>query len=239
MTRRISLPLLASYREAKSAGDARTARRLLGELVTSQLGLVRMVANRTTYGKSHRDDAVQNGSIGLLRAIETYDPARSEFSTYAVPHIIGAIAESPEARGMVGVQREVGRPPRKLAERVAAAREAGESAEDLAKELGRRASPVRAWLKERPAVTSSEVDHVHAHPGANPERLAIARQELALVAGALAAMRPFEQAVIAALDEERDDEAVAREWRLGTRWLRRTRANAREKLAQAIEGKAA
>lgn len=54
------------------------------------VGLVRVVAQRYTWSCSAAmtiDDLVQEGMQGLLRAIETFDPERGAFSTYAMPWV--------------------------------------------------------------------------------------------------------------------------------------------------------
>jgi RNA polymerase sigma factor (sigma-70 family) len=229
--------VVLAYCAARDAGATKEAARLLDALVRESSGLVWLFAGRLGVRPGDPDvaDVMQAGRIGLWHAAQTYDPTRGAWSTWAAFEVSYRIRTTREVAHAV----RHGRPPRRLRQEVAAIRARNPGPQEIASEaqrLGVPAQHLQAWLAPP---RYAEVDHVQAHPGANPERLAIARQELELVAGALAGMRPFEQAVIAALDEERDDEAVAREWRLGTRWLRRTRANARRKLAQAIEGKAA
>lgn len=62
------------------------------ELVALNTPLVRYLARRFRDTKEPFDDLVQVGMIGLLKAIDRFDPARGlEFSTYAVPTILGEI----------------------------------------------------------------------------------------------------------------------------------------------------
>ncbi|MCT0217828.1 sigma-70 family RNA polymerase sigma factor [Synechococcus sp. CS-1329] len=72
-----------------SSGD----HRLRNRLVELNLPLVRQVAAR--QGASTRlplDDLVQLGCLGLIRAIEAFDPARpTSLSSFAVPYIRGAM----------------------------------------------------------------------------------------------------------------------------------------------------
>ncbi len=59
--------------------DARNA------LVLANLGLVHLVANQMRRGGVRYEDLVQEGTLGLLRATETFEPNRGiRFSTYCV-----------------------------------------------------------------------------------------------------------------------------------------------------------
>lgn len=74
-------------RYAKEGGEALEAR-----LVELNLGLAASVAMRFRGRGADQEDLVQIGSIGLLKAVRSFDPARGfAFSTYAVPLIIGEI----------------------------------------------------------------------------------------------------------------------------------------------------
>ena len=62
------------------------------ELARVHLPLVRYLARRLANHPDALQDVVQVGSIGLLKAIDRFDPSRGlEFSTYAVPTITGEI----------------------------------------------------------------------------------------------------------------------------------------------------
>jgi RNA polymerase sigma-B factor len=73
--------------------DGHQRRRLRQALVKANLPLVRSIAAR--YGVSTAlafDDLTQVGSLGLLRAIEAFDPKRAvSLSSFAVPYVKGAI----------------------------------------------------------------------------------------------------------------------------------------------------
>jgi RNA polymerase primary sigma factor len=70
----------ATVLEAARRGDRRARERLVAE----HLGVVRSVASRYRNLGLPFDDLVQEGSLGLLEAIDHYDPARSaDFETYA------------------------------------------------------------------------------------------------------------------------------------------------------------
>jgi len=65
---------------------------LRDELAEMHLPLVRYLARRFTGRNAPFEDIVQVGSIGLLKAIDRFDPERRlEFSTYATPTILGEI----------------------------------------------------------------------------------------------------------------------------------------------------
>ncbi|HEU4977300.1 MAG TPA: SigB/SigF/SigG family RNA polymerase sigma factor [Solirubrobacteraceae bacterium] len=73
---------------AGRSGD-REARELL---VQRYLPLARRLAQRYRHTGEPTDDLVQVACIGLVKAIDRYDPARgSAFSTYAVPTILGEL----------------------------------------------------------------------------------------------------------------------------------------------------
>jgi RNA polymerase sigma-B factor len=61
-------------------------------LVELNLPLVRFAANRFRSRTDQYEDVLQVGTIGLIKAIDRFDPHRGvEFPTYAVPTIIGEI----------------------------------------------------------------------------------------------------------------------------------------------------
>jgi RNA polymerase sigma-B factor len=69
-------------------GD-RDARRRLIEL---NLPLVRALARRFVSRGEQLDDLAQVGAVGLIKAVDRYDPARgSSLAAYAVPTIVGEI----------------------------------------------------------------------------------------------------------------------------------------------------
>ncbi|MFF8785105.1 SigB/SigF/SigG family RNA polymerase sigma factor [Streptomyces sp. NPDC015125] len=61
-------------------------------LIEMNLSLVRYVARRFSSRKESAEDVLQVGTIGLIKAIDRYDPSRDvEFTTLAVPYIQGEI----------------------------------------------------------------------------------------------------------------------------------------------------
>ncbi|HEV7657463.1 MAG TPA: SigB/SigF/SigG family RNA polymerase sigma factor [Mycobacteriales bacterium] len=66
--------------------------RLRHELVQQHLPLVRYFARRYADRGEPMDDLLQAGAMGLIKAVDRFDPGRGlEFSTYAAPTILGEI----------------------------------------------------------------------------------------------------------------------------------------------------
>ena len=65
---------------------------LRNELVTAHLGLAEYLARRFDNRGEHVDDLVQVASVGLVKAVDRFDPSRGlEFATYATPTIVGEL----------------------------------------------------------------------------------------------------------------------------------------------------
>ncbi|MEV7780151.1 SigB/SigF/SigG family RNA polymerase sigma factor [Kitasatospora sp. NPDC088351] len=63
-----------------------------GTIIELNMPLVRFIAARFRYRAEDMDDILQVGTIGLIKAVDGYDPQRGvEFVTYAIPTIAGAI----------------------------------------------------------------------------------------------------------------------------------------------------
>ncbi|MGH3647807.1 MAG: sigma-70 family RNA polymerase sigma factor [Micromonosporaceae bacterium] len=81
-------------------------------LVARQLPLVRALAHRFRGRGEELDDLVQVGTLGLIKAIDRYDPRHgAQLSSFAVPTIVGEIKR--HLRDRIPVVRV----PRRLAER--------------------------------------------------------------------------------------------------------------------------
>ncbi len=71
-------------------------------------GLIYSAAKRFTGRGTEMEDLVQIGSIGLLKAVDHFNPAYDvRFSTYAVPMIIGEIRRYLRDEGMLKVSRSL------------------------------------------------------------------------------------------------------------------------------------
>lgn len=76
------------FRRYKEDGDMEARE----QLVMSHLNLVRFLANKFKNRGEPLDDLVQVGYLGLLKAVDRFDPDRGlEFTTYATPTILGEI----------------------------------------------------------------------------------------------------------------------------------------------------
>ena len=103
--RELTAELLRAYRET---GD-RGARRRLIEL---HLPLVRALARRYVHRGERLEDLVQVGSVGLIEAIDRFDPEKGgDLASFAVPTITGEIKNHLRDRAAVV------RIPRRVAER--------------------------------------------------------------------------------------------------------------------------
>jgi RNA polymerase sigma-B factor len=132
--------LLLRYRDA---GDLRAR----DQLVERFLPLARQLARRYQRPNEPLDDLVQVASIGLVKAIDRFDPDRgTAFSSYAVPTILGELKRYFRDSGWaVHV-------PRGMQERVMRLNQA---IGRLSRELGR--SPNAAELAEALGATREEV----------------------------------------------------------------------------------
>lgn len=76
------------FRRFKEEGDMDAREKL----VMSHLNLVRFIANKFKNRGEPIDDLIQVGCLGLLKAIDRFDPSRGlEFTTFATPTIMGEI----------------------------------------------------------------------------------------------------------------------------------------------------
>ena len=76
------------FRQYKATGDPEVR----DQLIVSHLNLVRFLASKFKNRGEPLDDLIQVGTIGLIKAIDRFDPSRGlEFTTYATPTILGEI----------------------------------------------------------------------------------------------------------------------------------------------------
>ncbi len=78
------------------------------QLINGNLRLVLSVIQRFTNRGENMDDLFQIGCIGLIKAIDNFDPIHEvKFSTYAVPMIIGEIRRYLRDNNSVRVSRSI------------------------------------------------------------------------------------------------------------------------------------
>ena len=100
-------------------------------LFEENTGLIYSVARRFLGRGVEMEDLFQIGSIGLLKAVDKFDPAfEVKFSTYAIPMILGELKRFFRDDGMIKVSRSI----KENQHRVYLARE------KIEKELGREPS---------------------------------------------------------------------------------------------------
>ena len=88
------------------SGDEDEAMRATEELIILNNGLVRSIAIRFRDRGVDIEDIIQIGTIGLIKAIRSFDLERGTvFSTYAVPMIFGEIRRTLRDDGMIKVGR--------------------------------------------------------------------------------------------------------------------------------------
>ena len=85
--------LVAAHRRyAQCAPDDPEYRRLRGQLISGYLRVAEHIARRFAGRGEPLDDLVQVANVGLINAVDRYEPARgSDFLSFAVPTITGEI----------------------------------------------------------------------------------------------------------------------------------------------------
>lgn len=117
------------------------------ELVERFLPLATRLAQRYHRGAEPLDDLVQVASVGLLKAIDRFDPERgTAFSSFAVPTIAGELKRHFRDKGWA---LKVPRDLQELTQRV------GRTTERLVHELGR--TPSVAEIADTLGITSEQV----------------------------------------------------------------------------------
>ena len=134
---------------AARAGDAQARQ----EMIRGNLRLVLSVVQNFSNRGENPDDLFQVGCIGLIKAIDNFDPALNvRFSTYGVPMIVGEIRRFLRDNNTVRVSRSI----RDLAYHAMRARE------ELQKREGRE----------------PRVSEIAAQVGASPENVAMALESV-------------------------------------------------------------
>jgi RNA polymerase sigma-B factor len=125
------------------------------EAIATYLPMARRLARRYYSGREPLDDLMQVAAIGLIQAVDRFDPARSDvFPAFAVPNIVGELRR--HFRDRVGDIR-VPRPVQELGPKLTRARET------LAQELGRE--PTTAEIAEKANATRADAAEATAYAG--------------------------------------------------------------------------
>lgn len=75
-------------------------------IIQNNMSLVYSLINRYKHSTTDKEDLFQIGCIGLIKAIDNFDPSFNvQFSTYAVPLILGEIKRYFRDNGLVKVSR--------------------------------------------------------------------------------------------------------------------------------------
>ena len=147
------------FRLYKEKGDEEAR----DQLIVSHLNLVRFLASKFKNRGEPLDDLVQVGTIGLIRAIDRFDPERGlEFTTYATPTILGEIKRHFRDKGWSI------RVPRRLQELSAKVNQATDeltvelqrspSVEEIAAKLGVGAEEILEAMESSGAYTSVSLE---------------------------------------------------------------------------------
>src|SRR5437016_14612422 len=135
--------LRSKLEEYGESGD----KALRDEIVGAQVGLAEYLARRFRNRGEPIEDLVQVALLGLLKAVERFDPSRGlEFSTFATPTIVGELKRHFRDKGWA-----VRVPPRVQELHLRVTR----VIDDLALELGR--SPTVQEIAQRAGTSEDEV----------------------------------------------------------------------------------
>ena len=148
------LPVLSEAEKSALIRAARTGdAQARQEMIRGNLRLVLSVVQKFSNRGENLDDLFQVGCIGLIKAIDNFDPALNvRFSTYGVPMIVGEIRRFLRDNNTVRVSRSI----RDLAYHAMRARE------ELQKREGRE----------------PRVSEIAAQVGASPENVAMALESV-------------------------------------------------------------
>jgi RNA polymerase sigma-B factor len=179
------------------------------ELVRRFMPLVRSLARRYSYTSEPLDDLVQVGSVGLLQALERYDPrVGSSFRAFAVPTIVGELRRHfRDTAWSVHLPRSLQERTRDVQTAIgelSAARGRSPSIGEIAEHLGATAEQVVEAMEARFAYRVDSLD-APVEPGDERDRWRLAGEEdsgfeaaedSALLSRALRALPPRELALV-------------------------------------------
>lgn len=183
-------------------------------LILEHLPQVRWVAasiHERLPASVSEDDLVSTGILGLIAAIDNFDPGRStSLRTYAEYRIRGAILDS--IRGLDTLSTHKRKRARQMQEAMAAAEQKLQRTpleEEVATELGLSIREYRAWLDELKGITVGSLDsaagedggaaliHYIADESQEPVPVTIEREQMRkILAAGIAAMPELEQTIL-------------------------------------------
>ena len=160
------------------AGD----KEAIEQLVQKNIGLVKSIVSRYTARGVEKEDLIQIGMIGLIKAIDNFDTTYEvRFSTYAVPMIAGEIRRFLRDNGAIKVSRSikdhrvaVNRSRERLIEKLGReptiheiAEDVGLSMEDilLAVNSGQEVASLQQMIYEGDGSSIRLMDRLSAHSG--------------------------------------------------------------------------
>lgn len=152
------------------------------QLVQKNIGLVKSIVSRYTARCVEKEDLIQIGMIGLIKAIDNFDTTYEvRFSTYAVPMIAGEIRRFLRDNGAIKVSRSikdhrvaVNRSRERLIEKLGReptiheiAEDVGLSMEDilLAVNSGQEVASLQQMIYEGDGSSIRLMDRLSAHSG--------------------------------------------------------------------------
>ena len=152
------------------------------QLVQKNIGLVKSIVSRYTARGVEKEDLIQIGMIGLIKAIDNFDTTYEvRFSTYAVPMIAGEIRRFLRDNGAIKVSRSikdhrvaVNRSRERLIEKLGGeptiheiAEDVGLSMEDilLAVNSGQEVASLQQMIYEGDGSSIRLMDRLSAHSG--------------------------------------------------------------------------
>jgi len=197
--------LFAAYRSGRDAT-------LRDQLICMHLDLVQAIARRFSGMGESTEDLVQEGTMGLINAVDWYEPRRGvKFTTYATHLIVGQIQHYLRDRG-----RLIRQPAwvQELAAKVVKATEAlqhqlhrAATPQEIAQHMGISESTVERVLKAREGAKVSSIDAADeaegGTPAINPEKLRLALpashmtvEDRVLLQSAVSCLKDLERKVV-------------------------------------------
>lgn len=210
-------------------------------LIEQQLPLVESLARRYTHRGERLEDLVQVGTIGLIKAVDRYEPTRGvEFAAFAVPNILGEIKRHLRDRcGPIRVPRryqEISAQMRSARRQLAAHLQRNPTAAELAAaaNLDER-ELAEAMRAEQARVPLSLTD---AAPAVSADEMFDASEDRLLISGGLRALHRHErQALRLRYFEDLSQDEIAARLGISQTQASRLIASGLAKLRADFEGK--